>query len=226
MTTPFEEIVILHGGDPAPPFSLPAWPPGVVSLSDYRNKQHLVLVFYHSDKADSNLRDLCILAEHVAQFTAEDTVVLAVSCDSLQSHETLSRQYRIPFPLLADEARQVGLVYGAVKGDRYRADDVQFVIDKEGIIRHVHEENPDVEALLAMVRRVRAAPPVSAVPDLIAALDHHEPAVRARALETLGEMGPGAKGALPSLERAHQEGRVGPEVHDAILAIMDEEWSR
>jgi peroxiredoxin Q/BCP len=78
--------------------------------------------------------------------------VLAVSTDTLASHAQLASRHAITVPLLADVDRAVGRAYGAVRGDRYRADRLTVVIARDGFVRNVSGHRLDVEELLALVR--------------------------------------------------------------------------
>lgn len=73
----------------------------------------------------------------------------------------------------------------------------------------------------------------AAVPDLILALENHDPAVRLKATHVLGRMGPDAAAAVPSLIRLLNDadpdvrkaatrtlGQIGPAAKDAVPSLM------
>lgn len=154
MTTPAANDVVLREGDPAPPFDLPCHPTGRVSLADFRDRKNVVLAFYPRDDTPGCTREMCGFSTDLARFADADTVVLGISTDDVTSHAAFAAKYGLGQTLLADATRDVGRAYGAVRGDRATANRILFVIDRKGIIRHVHEGMPDNEALLAVLEKL------------------------------------------------------------------------
>ena len=152
MTSPRDDTHVVAAGERAPEFSLPAHPRGPIGLADFRGARVVVLVFYVWDEGPGSIRDLRALSEALSRLRAAGAEVLAVSTDTLTSHAQLASRHAITVPLLADVDRAVGRAYGAVRGDRYRADRLTVVIDRDGFVRDVSGNRPDVEELLALVR--------------------------------------------------------------------------
>jgi peroxiredoxin Q/BCP len=152
MTSPRDDTRVVVAGERAPEFSLPAHPRGPIALADFRGTRIVVLVFYFWDEGPGSVRDLRALDEARPEFRRAGAEVLAVSTDTLASHAHLADRHAITVPLLADVDREVGRAYGAVRGDRYRADRLTVVIDRDGFVRDVSGNRPDVEELLALVR--------------------------------------------------------------------------
>jgi peroxiredoxin Q/BCP len=67
-----------------------------------------------------------------------------VSSDSLQSHRKFRDAYLLPFSLLSDENGDIKKYYG-VSGHLLPAR-ITFVIDKEGVVRHVFSSKIDMKA--------------------------------------------------------------------------------
>lgn len=124
-------------GDPAPDFELSGTGDRKYSLSEYRGKP-VVLVFYPGDSTPVCTRQLNQYTNDVAEFAAVGAQVLAVSPQSVDSHERFSdEQGGFGFPLLADEDRAVGTAYGIIGPvGFYRRS--AFVIDADGVIRYAH----------------------------------------------------------------------------------------
>ncbi len=154
MTSPYEENVTLEEGDAAPDFTLPAHPAGSVSLADFRGKKNVILAFYPKDDTPGCTREMCGFSDDLSKFQSAETSVFGVSCDSLESHEAFAKAHGLSVPLLADTSRTAGKSYGAVRGDRYMADRLLFVIDKQGIIRHKHAGMPDIGEILEIVQKL------------------------------------------------------------------------
>lgn len=152
MTTPYEAVVILNPGDRAPAFSLKAHPSATVSLEDFRGKQNVILAFYPKDNTPGCTKEMCTFSDRKAEFAKYDTIVLGISTDTEESHAEFASQYGLETTLLADPSRETGIAYGAVRGDRVMAERMLFVIDKAGVIRHIHSGMPDFDDLLEMIK--------------------------------------------------------------------------
>lgn len=107
------------------------------SLSEYRG-QVVVLVFYPGDNTPVCTRQLNAYTEDIDSFAEAGAQVLALSPQSVQSHDEFScKQGGFAFPLLADTDKVVGDAYGILGPlGFYRRS--AFVVDGEGIIRYAH----------------------------------------------------------------------------------------
>ena len=152
MTTPQSATVVLHVGDKAPKFSLPAHPGGTISLDDFSGKKNVVLAFYPKDETPGWTKEMCNFSENLDEFNNAETQVLGISCDNVASHEKFSSKFSLKQPLLADEAGKVGAAYGTVREGKSTAARVLFVIDKQGTIRHIEEGIPDNQKLLSVLK--------------------------------------------------------------------------
>lgn len=107
------------------------------SLADYRGRP-VVLIFYPGDNSAVCTRQLTSYTEDIASFESVGAQVLAISPQSVQSHEDFAcKQGGFAFPLLADPDKAVGEAYGIVGPLGFYRRSV-FVIDAEGIIRWAH----------------------------------------------------------------------------------------
>jgi peroxiredoxin Q/BCP len=132
----------IGAGDPAPDFSLPGTDGTdegrrTYSLAEYRGRP-VVLVFYPGDNTPVCTRQLNAYTTGIGEFEAVGAQVLAMSPQSVESHEGFScRQGGFAFPLLADEEKVAGEAYGVVGPlGFYRRS--AFVVDAEGTIRYAH----------------------------------------------------------------------------------------
>lgn len=107
------------------------------TLSEYRG-QPVVLVFYPGDNTPVCTRQLNAYTSEIDAFVDVGAQVLAVSPQSVESHEGFSaKQGGFGFPLLADEEKTLAEAYGVLGPlGFYRRS--AFVIDAEGIIRYIH----------------------------------------------------------------------------------------
>lgn len=130
----------LSSGDRAPDFELAGVRDGERStyrLSDLRGAP-VVLVFYPGDSTPVCTRQLNSYSKDVAQFEELDAQILAISPQGLNSHEDFAtEQNGFAFPLLADEAKDVGRAYGVLGPVGFYRRCV-FVVDGAGLVTYVH----------------------------------------------------------------------------------------
>ena len=130
-------------GDKAPSFDLATFPKGRVKLSQFKGKQNVVLYFYPRDDTPGCTKEACGFRDDIGNFQSEDTAVLGVSTDTVESHQKFAEKFSLPFPLLADEDHAVAEKYGVwVEKNMYgkKSMGIQratFLIDKTGKIAAV-----------------------------------------------------------------------------------------
>jgi thioredoxin-dependent peroxiredoxin len=107
------------------------------SLAEYRG-QPVVVVFYPGDGTPVCTRQLSAYTNDIEQFRDVGAQVLAISPQSVQSHEEFAgNQGGFGFPLLADADKAVGAAYGILGPlGFYRRS--AFVIDGDGILSWAH----------------------------------------------------------------------------------------
>jgi peroxiredoxin len=105
-------------------------------LSEFRGRP-VVLIFYPGDDTPVCTVQLSRYTEDFPAFEGAGAQVLAMSPQSVASHERFSRKTGgFAFPLLADTTKQVGRLYGTVGPlGFYRRS--AFVIDQSGVVRWV-----------------------------------------------------------------------------------------
>ena len=100
-------------GDHAPDFTLPGTGQRDYSLAQYKG-QAVVLVFYPGDNTPVCTKQLTAYTDDIASFAALNCQVLAISPQSVESHEQFADKHRFAFPLLADTDKKVFGAYGAL----------------------------------------------------------------------------------------------------------------
>jgi peroxiredoxin Q/BCP len=123
-------------GDPAPSFSLPSTGGKEVSLSEFLGRP-VVLVFYPGDDTPVCTKQLNSYNDDLAQFEALDAQVIAISAQSMDSHEKFSGKHGFKFPLLADTDKAVAAAYGTLGPIGFPRRSV-FIIDAHGVVRYAH----------------------------------------------------------------------------------------
>jgi thioredoxin-dependent peroxiredoxin len=123
-------------GDRAPDFTLPATGNTQVSLRDFLG-QPLVLVFYPGDDTPVCTKQLNSYNDDLSQFEALNAQVVAISAQSVESHEKFSGKHGFKFPLLADTDKAVAGSYGTLGPLGFPRRSV-FIIDADGVVRYAH----------------------------------------------------------------------------------------
>lgn len=148
-------------GQLAPNFSLFDTEKKEISLDSFKG-QNVVLVFFPLAFTGVCTTELCNLRDNINIYGGLNAVVLGISVDSLFSLEKFKAEQHINFPLLSDFNKDASIAYDTIyeqfafgmKGVSKRS---AFVIDKEGVIRHMEiledaGKIPDFDAVQAVLK--------------------------------------------------------------------------
>ena len=145
-------------GDRAPAFAISDQNGRMVSLADFRGKQAVVLYFYPKDGTPVCTREACSFRDAYEQFVAAGAVVIGVSADSAEHHRAFAASHQLPFLLLADEDGALRKAFGVPRTLGIFPGRVTYVIDKEGVVRHVFssqmEAQRHVEEALGILKQL------------------------------------------------------------------------
>ncbi len=125
-------------GQTAPAFALPSQDGSMVSLEQFRGKW-VLLYFYPKDNTPGCTLEARNFQLDLPKYESLNSVVLGVSLDSEDSHQTFSAKHGLTFKLLSDKRREVTTKYGSLKnlfGIKMTARNT-FLIDPEGKIAKV-----------------------------------------------------------------------------------------
>ncbi len=75
----------------------------------------------------------------IAKFVQAGAQVLGISIDSPERNRKFAQEIGATFPLLSDPEKTTAKAYGVLSFTHLFANRVTFVIDREGIIRHIDE---------------------------------------------------------------------------------------
>ncbi len=132
----------LKAGDKAPNFSAKDEQGNTISLSDYKGKK-LVIFFYPKASTPTCTTEACNLRDNFADLKNKGYEILGVSADSAKRQANFKEKYKFPYPLLADEDKEVLKAFDVWGEKKFmgRTFDgihrVTFVIDENGIIEKV-----------------------------------------------------------------------------------------
>ena len=124
-------------GTAAPDFELSDQNGNKVSLSSFKGKKNVVLLFIPFAFTGTCTGELCAMRDDLAAFQNDNVELLALSCDSMFTQRIWAEKEGYNFPVLADfwPHGAVAQAYGIFDEARGCALRGTFVIDKEGIIR-------------------------------------------------------------------------------------------
>jgi peroxiredoxin Q/BCP len=132
-------------GDRAPDFTIKNQRGEPVSLKDYLGKKAVVLYFYPKDNSPGCTKEACKFRDSYENFKDAGAEVIGVSSQSVESHSIFSTSFNLPFSLLSDEDGRVRSLFGVPSSLGLIPGRVTYVIDKDGIVRHMFSSQLDPE---------------------------------------------------------------------------------
>lgn len=154
------QTATLEVGQQAPEFRLKGPGGQFVSLSEYRGRNHVVLVFYPLAFSPVCSHQLPAVQQAVPRITALGGVVLGVSVDSHHANTAFAERLGLSFPLLSDFRRETSAAYGVLIEEALTSGRALFVIDREGRVAYrdvspTRDQIPDLGALIAALEGLR-----------------------------------------------------------------------
>ena len=147
-------------GAPAPDFTLRDQFGQDVTLSSYRGRKAVALLFYPFAFSGVCTGEMAGIRDRLADFMTFDSEVLAISCDPVYALRTFADQDGLNFPLLSDfwphgEVARAYDVFDERSGAALRS---SYVVDKEGLLAwSVHNAAPQGRDLDEHLARLREA---------------------------------------------------------------------
>ena len=154
----------LQIGDQAPDFTLPATGDTAgrgskrknVSLKTWRGKKNVLLIFFPAAFTPVCTAQLPAFEERFSDFEDLNTQILAICTDNIPSIEAWCAELGgLSFPVLSDfwPHGLTALKYGVLRSEGI-AERAVFVIDKNGIIRHLEVFDIKTEPPAAPILKV------------------------------------------------------------------------
>jgi len=147
-------------GGPAPDFTLRDQFGQDVTLSEFRGRKAVAILFYPFAFSGVCTGEMTGVRDRLAEFMTFDTEVLAISCDPVYSLRAFADADGLNFPLLSDfwphgEVTRAYDVFDEAKGMPRRS---SYVVDREGLVRwSVHNAMPQGRDLDEHLRQLQAA---------------------------------------------------------------------
>jgi peroxiredoxin Q/BCP len=135
-------MTTLKIGDKAPAFSALDQDGNNHQLSDYTGKK-LVVFFYPKANTPGCTAEACDLSNNFETFKNNNYTLLGVSADSQKAQAKFKEKYDFPFPLLADENKEVIQAFGVWGPKKFMGKEYDgihrttFIINENGIIDNI-----------------------------------------------------------------------------------------
>ena len=127
-------------GKKVPAFSLPATGGKEIKLSDLKGNK-VVLYFYPKDSTPGCTLEGQGFRDRSREFREQNTIIIGVSRDSLESHENFRDRQCLPFDLISDADEKLCVIFDVIREKNMYGKKVSgierstFLIDAEGILR-------------------------------------------------------------------------------------------
>ena len=157
----------LKVGDTAPDFTLKTSANEAYTLSDFKGKKNVVILFFPAVGTSVCERELCSTRDGMKDYENLNAQVFAISVDGPFAQKLWIEKHQFNFPVLSDFNKAVSPAYGALydiwqagkfdlKGVSKRA---AFVIDKEGKIQYTEVlenagQEPDYNAIQETLKKL------------------------------------------------------------------------
>ncbi len=122
---------VLQKGMKAPDFSGVTQHKTIISSKDYQGKKY-VLFFYPKANTIGCTAEACNLRDNYPALKDKGYEIIGVSADSPEEQKKWTDEYQLPFPLIADENKEIIKAFGV--GGAYGIHRTTFVINEKGII--------------------------------------------------------------------------------------------
>ena len=135
----------LQAGDKAPYFKVNDQDGNSISSVDYKGKKWIVF-FYPKADTPGCTAEACNLRDNYFELKKQGFELLGVSADTEKHQHKFKEKYNLPFPLLADENKEVINAFGVWGPKKFMGREFDgihrktFLINKEGIIEKVIEK--------------------------------------------------------------------------------------
>ena len=134
----------MNEGDPAESFELKANDESIISLDSLKNKKNIVLCFYPKNHlfgcpSKKVFKMAKSVIEVYSEILATNSVLYAISIDSVESQKKFVEEYEIPYLHLSDPEKKICKIYSGlnIAGLAKRS---TFVIDKKGILQKIFRD--------------------------------------------------------------------------------------
>ncbi|PHS67907.1 MAG: thioredoxin-dependent thiol peroxidase [Flavobacterium sp.] len=132
----------LKVGDKAPNFTSKDQDGTEISFSDYKGKR-VIVFFYPKASTPGCIMEACNLRDNYEELQKQGYELLGVSADSVKRQTNFRNKYKFPFPLLADESKEVINLFGVWGPKKFMGREYDgihrktFIINTDGVVERV-----------------------------------------------------------------------------------------
>lgn len=124
-------------GDQAPDFNALDSNGGMFHLSKSLALGPVVLFFYPKDDSPGCTAEACAFRDAYEEFVEAGATVIGISSDSIDAHRVFADRHRLPFKLVSDDKGEIRRLFGVPRTLGLLPGRATYVIDADGIVRHV-----------------------------------------------------------------------------------------
>ncbi|SFU71245.1 peroxiredoxin Q/BCP [Pustulibacterium marinum] len=135
----------LQVGDKVPHFTAIDDSGNTIDWNDFKGNK-VIVFFYPKASTPGCTAEACNLRDHYEELKAEGYLLLGVSADSVKRQANFKAKNEFPFPLLADEDKNVINAFGVWGPKKFMGKEydgihrMTFLIDEEGVVVRVIEK--------------------------------------------------------------------------------------
>ena len=132
----------LKEGDKAPNFSVADQDGTIHTLKQYKGRK-LIVFFYPKASTPGCTNEACNLRDNYEVLKEKGYEILGVSADSQKRQKNFKEKHEFPFPLLADEGKEILNAFGVWGPKKFMGREYEgihrmtFLIDEDGKIERV-----------------------------------------------------------------------------------------
>jgi peroxiredoxin Q/BCP len=126
---------MLKVGTHAPAFSLPDDQGNKRTLAEFLKKGPVIVYFYPADFTPGCTKEACSIRDLHNDIVKSGLQIVGISPQSPESHARFRETHKLPFPLLADEEKNVVKLYDVNGPLGIGVRRATFLIDKDGVIQ-------------------------------------------------------------------------------------------
>jgi peroxiredoxin Q/BCP len=132
-------------GQKAPDFKAVDQEGKSIGLSDFKGSK-IILYFYPKADTPGCTAESCNLRDNYNDLMGKGFTIVGVSADNVSKQKKFAEKYNLPFPLIADESKEVIKAYEAWGLKKMYGKDYEgilrktFVIDEKGMIEKILEK--------------------------------------------------------------------------------------
>lgn len=129
-------------GDAVPNFTAKDEQGNTISLNDYSGKK-LIVFFYPKASTPGCIMEACNLRDNYQELQDKGYSLLGVSADSAKRQSNFKNKYKFPFPLLADESKEVINAFGVWGPKKFMGREYNgihrktFIVNELGVVERV-----------------------------------------------------------------------------------------